>query len=35
MRLTSNDLDAFQAYVLDQIDFIKLENHKKSRGKGR
>ena len=34
-ELTSNDLDAFQAWVLDQADFIKLENQKKGRGKGR
>jgi hypothetical protein len=33
--LTSNDLEAFQAWVLEHTDFIKLENQKKSRGKGR
>jgi len=33
--LTSNDLEAFQAWVLSQIDLIKLENQKRDRGKGR
>jgi hypothetical protein len=33
--LTSNDIEAFQAWVLDQTDLIKLENQKKGRGKGR
>jgi hypothetical protein len=33
--LTSNDLEAFHAWVMDQVDFIKLENRKRGRGKGR
>lgn len=33
--LTSNDLDAFHAWAVDKIDFIKLENQKISRRKGR
>lgn len=33
--LTSNDLEAFQAWASAQLDFIKLENQKRGRGKGR
>jgi hypothetical protein len=33
--LTSNELEAFQAWTMEQVDFIKLENQKKGRGKGR
>jgi hypothetical protein len=33
--LTSNDLEAFHAWMLDRIDFIKLENQKKGQGRGR
>lgn len=33
--LTSNDLDSFHAWAVDKIDFIKLENQKIGRGKGR
>jgi len=33
--LTSNELEAFQAWTTDQVDFIKLENQKKHRGRGR
>ena len=33
--LTSNELEAFQAWTMDQVDFIKLENQKKGRGRGR
>jgi hypothetical protein len=29
--LTSNDLDAFQAWALEQLDFIKSKNQKKDR----
>ena len=32
--LTSNDLEAFQVWALDQVDFIKLENRKKGSRKG-
>ena len=33
--LTSNDLDAFLAWAVDKIDFIKLENQKMDRGRSR
>jgi hypothetical protein len=33
--LTSNDLEAFYAWIMDQVDFIKLENQKRDQGRGR
>ena len=33
--LTSNELEAFQAWTMGQVDFIKLKNQKKDRGRGR
>ena len=33
--LTSNELEAFQAWTMEQVDFIKLENQKKDRGRSR
>jgi len=33
--LVVNDLDTFQAWIMDQIDFIKLKNRESSASRGR